>query len=520
MKFTRLRPVLCLLVLTIAVVAPTSSRAQTSTLARAVETLIAGLDFDDARAMLAGAAAVAPDDPRMALERARLAIDELDCDGAASILARPEVQKVDRDTALGDIARGCQRVTAATVVRRDEERQIEVRFQDEHDAPLAPLIFETVARARDALSRDLGVSWPLPTRLVVVRDLLSLAAMTGLPYDSARTTGTVAVAKWGRVTLLSPRAARHGYPWRDTIAHELTHLAVTRATRDLAPLWLQEGVAKRQEVRWRDPGPFDDRPSPEALVEQGMARGLTLPLDKLGPSIAMLPSADAATVAFAEVTSFVGYYLESVGRDALPRLLHELRTGKDSNAALLATSGADLKAWDIRWRASIEARSRIAVPALGGGMADRGGMRDVRDRSRLAQLLLSRDHADAAIDELSEISLGAARTISSDAGFRWLRARAYEMAGRPAEGAPLVAEPRDVSSSYGPWWALRGRWARERGDEDEAIESFGEALAVDPLESEVACEGATVDAAPREPSLEPLCEAARGRPESPLDDFE
>ena len=259
-------------------------------------------------------AAADADDPRVLLERARLAIYELDCDGAAAILARPEVQHAEGGQALADIAHGCQRVTAALAVDRDEARGVEVFWQDEHDRALAPLLIDTVVAARDALTRDLGVDWPRPTRVVVVRDLLSLSAMTGLPYESAQTTGTVAVAKWGRVTLLSPRASHHGYPWRDTVAHELTHLAVTRASRDRAPLWLQEGVAKREEIRWRDPGPFDDRPPPEAVVQRGVELGLGVPLDKLGPSIAMLPSADAATIAFAEVTSFVRFYADSQPR--------------------------------------------------------------------------------------------------------------------------------------------------------------------------------------------------------------
>ena len=91
--------------------------------------------------------------------------------------------------------------------------------------------------------------------------------MTGLPYKSAQTTGTVAVAKWGRVTILSPRASRHGYPWRDTLTHEMTHLAISMQSRERAPLWLHEGVARREETRWREPGPFDDRPSaPTALA--------------------------------------------------------------------------------------------------------------------------------------------------------------------------------------------------------------------------------------------------------------
>src|SRR5439155_4149926 len=219
------------------------------------------------------------------------------------------------------------------------------------DRALTPLVMETVVKAREALTRDLGVSWPKPTRIIIVRDLLSLSAMTGLPYKSAQTTGTVAVAKWGRVTLLSPRASHHGYGWRDTIAHELTHLAVTRATQDRAPLWLQEGVAKREEVRWREPGPFDDRPTPDAVVLRGIELKLDLALDKLGPSIAMLPSADAAMVAFAEVTSFVRYYASTASPDALPRILLALRNRKSPDAALAEVTGADLKGWDARWRA-------------------------------------------------------------------------------------------------------------------------------------------------------------------------
>ena len=127
--------------------------------------------------------------PAWRIERARFAIYELDCDGAAAILARPELQKNRSGEELADIARGCQRVTAALAVDRDEPRQIELRWQDEHDRALGPLLFDTIAKARETLTRELGVDWPLPTRVVIVRDLLSLSAMTGLPYKSAQTPG-------------------------------------------------------------------------------------------------------------------------------------------------------------------------------------------------------------------------------------------------------------------------------------------------------------------------------------------
>ena len=501
-----------------------SSRAQTE-IARRAQALTLGLDLEEARRVLSSADA---DDPSAALERARLAIYELDCDGAAAILARPELEKTEPGSQLGEIARGCQRVTAALVTDSDRELGIEVRWQDEHDRALFPLLLETVAKAREALSRDLGVDWPRPTRIVVVDDLLSLSAMTGLPYKSAQTTGTVAVAKWGRVTLLSPRASRHGYPWRDTVAHELTHLAVTRASRDRAPLWLQEGIAKREEVRWRDVGPFDDRPPADALVLAGAERKLDIPLDRLGPSIAMLPSADAAAVAFAEVTSFVRYYVQAQGEDALPKLLAGLKSGSEPDEALTTASGTGLKAWNERWRGYLATRPReVAGPLLDtGGDSAKGGkgaqLADVRDRSRLAALLLDRRHAPEAVRELDHIpGVGLSPTadtsgIASDAALRWLRARSLEGADRREEAAPLVADPRGVSSSFGPWWAVRGRWARLRGEEAGAVWSFGAAVAVDPFDPEGACESLDESHSPPEPGQAALCEAARAAGQPPF----
>lgn len=533
----RMTPWLIAVGVALALGAPASSRAQTDAAQRA-QGLIVGLDFDEARRVLAAADA---DDPRVLLERARLAIYELDCDGAAAILARSDVEQAEGGGALADIAHGCQRVTASLAVDRDAPRGVEIFWQDEHDRALAPILADTVVAARDALTRDLGVDWPRPTRIVVVRDLLSLAAMTGLPYESAQTTGTVAVAKWGRVTLLSPRASHHGYPWRDTIAHELTHLAVTRASGDRAPLWLQEGVAKRQEIRWREKGPFDDRPPPEAVVQRGLELGLGVPLDKLGPSIAMLPSADAAMIAFAEVTSFVRFYADTAQRQSpavggddderpLPKLFRELRDGKDPDDALLAASGTDLKGWDAKWRAYLATRPPVAVPELLGlGAAhaaphDEEQLRDLRDRSRLAQLLLARAHAPEALKELDRIELGHAPASNDgwaramgDASVRWLRGRALEEAGRREEAEPLMSDPSQILSSYGPWWATRGRWARLRGDEGMALPSFHEAVAADPFDPEGACETLDPQIEPADPAKRPLCGAARIDGEPPFD---
>ncbi len=478
--------------------------------ARAAEATFA-LDYDDARKELAGAD---PDSVLLGIERARLAIYEGDCDGAVAVLARPEIAKTEEAGTLADIARGCARATAATVVEEDEAHGVELRFQDENDRALGPLVIETIVAARDALTRDLGVTWPKPTRMTIVRDLMSLSAMTGLPYEAATTTGTVAVAKWGRVTLLSPRASLHGYAWRDTIAHELTHLAVTRATADRAPLWLQEGMAKREEVRWRAPGPFDDRPPVDAIVVRGIEMKMDLPLDKLGPSIAMLPSADAAMVAFAEVTSFVRFVAQTSKPEAMPKLLAELRKRRPVDEALVAATQADLKAWDVLWRASLGATKKdmSVLDLMGLGNAP-ASTRETHERMRLAELLYGREHPEQALAQLAQIS---GKDFGPDPSVRHMKARVLEALGRQKEGEPLVADPKDVSASFSGWWAIRGRWARAREDFAVADPAFVEAVGSNPFDPEAVCETLDPVKAPENPAARALCDAARKMGEPPL----
>jgi hypothetical protein len=475
-----------------------ASRAESFTLA---------MEYDKARAELAKAD---PNSPSVILAKARLALYEEDCDLAAALLARGDRDRaglMEEARVVGDVARGCARVTAATTVEKDEANGVVIRYHDDADKALGPLLVETVVKARASLSRDLGVEWKKPTRITVVRDLLSLSAMTGLPYKAAQTTGTVAVAKWGRVTLLSPRASHNGYPFRDTLTHELTHLAISMQTLDRAPLWLHEGVARREEARWREPGVFDDRPSAESIVVRGMDLKLDLPLDKLGPSIAMLPSADAAMVAFAEVTSFVRFYVESAGPEALPKLLVALKTAKNADDALQQVSGETLAQWDVKWRAQLARRAKEPLSPMFGLGATPPGLGDSRERSRLAELLLGRGHPSEALVELEKIPAD----MLADPSLRRLRARVLEADANTKGAEALVEDPKQWITSYGPCWAIRGRLARARGDRATAGDSFAEAVAHDPFGIEAACESLPqTETGPAPPAQgTPLCEAAR-----------
>jgi hypothetical protein len=459
------------------------------------------MDLPGARGVLEGAD---PADAALAIERARLMIYAGDYDGAAKVLERPDLAATDEGAELGDIARGSARGMAATLTMN--QGIVEVRLQDDDDRALVPLLADVAVKVREQLVKDLGVELPAPLRIDLVRDQFTLAAMTGLPEEAARTTGTVAIAKWGRVTMISPRATDLGYPWLDTLAHEMTHLALTSGTRDKAPLWLQEGVAKREETRWRDAQPHDDFPSADAIAVAGIEKGLGRPLDKLGPSIAMLPTPEQAQVAFAEVSSFIRFWTKDQGDQALPKLVVRIKAlegGETIDKAVADVSGADLAAWDKRWRAHLASVEKNLPPDLAPGAAY-PHMGEIARHVRLGELLHDRGHEKAASIELEK----GMKLAPFDASVRCYYAEALLGLGDTTKAAPLVEKIADVHSRYGRWWSLHGLFF----DDPPKDLSFAFGIAQDPLDPHVACEEKHEPELPNDAIRAAVCEAARRAP--------
>jgi len=460
------------------------------------------LDFDAAHRILDGG-----DSPDVVIERARLAIYEGRCDEAQTLLERPDLEDDDTLSLLFAVAKGCARATAGTVVMKDDEAGVWVRFQDDEDRALFPLLVETAVEARAALTKDLGASLPNPVKIDLVRDQFALAAHTGLPEEAAQTTGTVAVAKWGRVIMISPRATEDGYPWADTLAHELTHLVVSMATRDRAPLWLQEGVAKRQEVRWRPLTRFDDVPSPDAVAWEGIEAGIALPLTGLGPSIAMLPSPQQATVAFAEVASFVRYWVEENGEQALPKLLaaiKDLPYDGEVADAIKEVSGTSFADWEKRWRAHLAATTPSVPAELSPTQALPASGAIAAKKRRLAQLLMGRDHHGAA-----ETQVEAARELfPRDASLRCLHAVSLRGLGRETAAAATLGTKDDILRPSGRWWSMHDFFELGRGDPQARRLAVGR----EPYNPPVACQELSWGELPADRVMRVLCQAARRLP--------
>ena len=58
----------------------------------------------------------------------------------------------------------------------------------------------------------------------------------------------------------------------DTSAHEYIHLVVSWRTKDKAPVWLQEGLARYLEKHWRDEPEFYLSPKQQSLIGSSIGR--------------------------------------------------------------------------------------------------------------------------------------------------------------------------------------------------------------------------------------------------------
>jgi len=426
--------------------------------------------------------AVGPDAARA---RARLSIYRADCEQALSQLASPAAREAKGAPVLLDLATRCTGATAGAVVVDDKKAGVWLRLQDEADRVLVPLLTEVAVRARRALERDLGVTLPRPLRIDLVRDLFSLSAVSGLPLEAAETTGTVAVARWGRVTMVSPRAMQQGFPWADTLAHEITHLLISRGTADRAPLWLQEGIAKREEHRWRDPQLFDETDDFSKKAHQAQLDGKSIGVDQIGPSIAMLPSADAASIAFAEVTSFMDYWIGENGPRSLEFLLRDMEVAEDADSAMRSVSGYGVSDWQLVWRKDLNSRYPAELLSEPLEEDDSLGPRALHRAMRIAELLTISGHAPEAA-ELSSVELDRG---AHSAALRFLSARAAFLSGRE-DADEMLGSEEELDGAHAGWLALRASRLSKTASDPRTVRYLSQASGLDPLLPEAACGGA------------------------------
>lgn len=467
-----------------------------------VERLFSEWRFDEAERALAALRKSHPGEPALLVARGHERFFAGDYRAAAAeyraALASGPSSRELRD--MIDLAEGSAKVVEGYLERRSPH--FVFRFPAE-DAVLADYGLESLEASVAALEADLGFSPTRPIAVDILRSASDLAAMTTLAEAEIERTGTVAVSKWSRIMLTSPRAMRLGYEWQDSLAHEYVHYAVAALTHDRAPVWLQEGLAKFLERRWRAPIGLSLNPSMQHVLAKALANGKLITFDAMHPSMAKLPRAEDATLAFAEVATAIACLHARSGTAALQDVLATVRAGGDARVAVARAFGGSGSWADFEhaWKQFMQGLHYKALPGTeptirkykkrGAGAAsppsedDASGVAGEGERFlRLGNMMLLRDRLRAASVEYEKGYKVAGPT-------HWIFAvklgRTQLALGDFDRASKVIASAQATHPEL-PWpHLIAGQALLGKGNASEALAPLLLSLAVNPYDPSVHC---------------------------------
>lgn len=378
---------------------------------------------------------------------------------------------------------------------KSPDGRYEVYCSPGKDSVIVPYALEVLTAADRAITRRLGLRVPGPIRLEIYPSADALALVSALTVEQIETTGTIALSKWNRLMVTSPRALVRGYPWADTITHELVHMVISRQTGDRAPVWLQEGTAKMLERAWRR---NDHRmrldPAARALLANAKHNDELLTFDEMHPSIAMLPSQDAAALAFAEVATFMERYVDEYGDRSLRTALAAIGEGVDARVALADAAERKFAELTHSWRSALPSAPEETGPRhlelrlkKGGSHADETldvAQPPARRHMRLGDLLWDRGRAVAATIEYAK----AAEEAPDDPIVGSRLARAALAAGQPERALTAMERLAKRYPDHAPSQAMLGAARLATGDRKNAAPALREAIYINPFDPQPHCD--------------------------------
>lgn len=383
----------------------------------------------------------------------------------------------------------------------ESRMDVTLRYRPGFDAVLTDEAFETLQAAHDRIGPLLGGAPPGGVRMELYPTAQRFIDASSLPGSAVRTTGVIALSKWTRLLVSSPRALGRGYGWKDTIAHEYIHYIVAWRTEDRAPVWLQEGIARSHEVLWRVSQPEPLAPTQASLLADALANDSLLPLAKMHPSMAFLSSPEEASLAYAQVSTMIVYLRQVKGPGAVSQVLDLVRGGRDALQAV-ADVGADgdQAAFIAGWRGYLKglklvsrklAEAGVVLDGAGDDFAADpvlGKRADLARSARLGDVLLEAGRADAALVEYLKAS-PPGEPPSPQLASR--TATALLAVGKKSEARALLVESVRDYPEFAVTRTLLGKLLLDAGDTAAAFTQYRGAVDVDPFDP--AAQGALAD---------------------------
>ena len=503
-----------------------ASGAAAQTLEQELETIsedLSALQIERAGARLERLNKSHPKSPRVMFYRGMHKFYLGDYQRAQKLVDEALTKQIDADdrrswTETRDLITSTLELTRELQRERSRDGRYVVYFMEGPDRVLVPYALGVLEAADRALSAAFGARVPGPIRLEILPSAAALAAVSALTVEQIETTGTIALSKWNRLMITTPRALVRGYPWADTITHEFVHMVLSRITEENAPVWLQEGTAKMLERSWRKrDSEMRLDASAHALLAAARKEDKLLTFDEMHPSIAMLPSQEAAALAFAEVSTFMERYVRVYGRQRLQAALQRVAEGTDARKALAAAASTTFSSLEDAWKAELPTGLEGPTPRhlelrlkSGSGKPDEAQEveGEARKYLRLGDLLWDRGRTLAA-----KLEYAKANRAAPDDPIVGSRLARTALAVGDASAAVAAIRPLTLRyPDHAPGHAVLGAAELALGHREQATLALREAIFINPFDPTPHCDLARATDEARERDLEAeACRQLRGQ---------
>ncbi len=341
-------------------------------------------------------------------------------------------------------------------------------------------------RARTNLCEKYGLQLDAPVVVEIFANQKDFGVRTfGMPLNP----GFLGVCFGRVITANSPASGTGTANWEATLWHEFGHVVTLGLTKNKMPRWLSEGISVFEELQ-RDPN-WGQHLTP-AYRDMILGKDLT-PVSELSGAFMKAKTGQQIQFAYYQSALVVDFLVKRYGFDALKKILNDLGTGMEMNAALTKHT-VPIETLDKDFADHARAMAKTYAPELDWTKPDTRNPLAAEVSENLhpknyymlkaKSLRLVREKKfDEALEPLLTLRKLFPRATGDD-GALALLAVAYRELKQPEKEREVLEARASIEVDAYETFARLMRLAEERKDWAEVAKQGERALAVNPLRPE------------------------------------
>jgi len=386
-------------------------------------------------------------------------------------------------------------MTLVSSFKRVESSHFVISLDEKQDDTLTDYLIDSLEKTYQVMARHYGFQPLEKIRIEVYPNARAFYLATTLSVRDIEVTGAVGIAQFNKLMMLSPRALVHGYRWLDAISHEYMHYLIFELTKNKAPIWFHEGMAKYEETRWRN-GPSYLSSFYQTLLARALSEGKLIRFEQMEPSLVKLENPEDVQLAYAEAASAIEFILMKSGYDGLQKVMKQMASTNQKGAgeAIQEVLGFPFSEFEESWKGFLSSKGYKEIAGVHGhrykikeGKYDEERMDTeeikslvAKNKAHLGDLLKERGRMEAAVLEYrraleeSRDSVTIMKKLSS----------ALTTMSRYEEALELLRRAKDISSDHPSIFTALGQTYLKLKSLKEARDSFQEAIQINPFDPE------------------------------------